>query len=444
MLNSDENLFDVSNFDFWVTSPSVYKEFKKYSPKKERIPSEEEKFNEFLKSKLLESNKENLKCVSESLFSTCKSIFTSHLLTKVNQQYFLKLLANLSSEISVTDFINSTELHSWVKECSENDDPKVFLEAWKILQNIESTDNAVKYIYGVYPLIPPWKNQEDPVADVVLVHGIKGGAAYTWRQHDSCKIRPVLQQSQRRKLLSKNFEETSYQESLLNERYSWIWPLDWLSHSVSKPVRLIAIDYSSDSWYNEEDENRNCSLEELSSKIHKKLKAAGVGSRPIIWITHSMGGLIVKAIMKNESCRYNEELPCSSDIMSSTRAVIFFSVPHFGSPVASWACYLSPLVKPSRYIYDMKAGSSYLFHIHEVFSKLCEEKSIQVLTLNEAKPLPLTKNGPNVMFVPNKYGNPGIGQFYEIDASHLDVCKPTGRTDEKYRIIEEFIMRLPF
>lgn len=62
MLNSDENLFDVSNFDFWVTPPSIYKELKKYSPKKDRIQTEEEKFDEFLKSKLLESSKENLKC----------------------------------------------------------------------------------------------------------------------------------------------------------------------------------------------------------------------------------------------------------------------------------------------------------------------------------------------------------------------------------------------
>ena len=32
----------------------------------------------------------------------------------------------------------------------------------------------------------------------------------------------------------------------------------------------------------------------------KKLEAAGVGQRPIIWITHSLGGLILKHILVNE------------------------------------------------------------------------------------------------------------------------------------------------
>lgn len=38
-----------------------------------------------------------------------------------------------------------------------------------------------------------------------------------------------------------------------------------------------------------------------SQEIACILKAAGVGQRPIIWLTHSMGGLLVKCMLMNES-----------------------------------------------------------------------------------------------------------------------------------------------
>ncbi|KAG5867655.1 hypothetical protein JTB14_034460 [Gonioctena quinquepunctata] len=38
-------------------------------------------------------------------------------------------------------------------------------------------------------------------------------------------------------------------------------------------------------------------LEERSDDLLKKLLDAGLGQKPIVWVTHSMGGLIVKNIL---------------------------------------------------------------------------------------------------------------------------------------------------
>jgi hypothetical protein len=38
-------------------------------------------------------------------------------------------------------------------------------------------------------------------------------------------------------------------------------------------------------------------LEYRSKELMKKLTEAGLGSRPIVWVAHSMGGLLVKSML---------------------------------------------------------------------------------------------------------------------------------------------------
>ena len=40
------------------------------------------------------------------------------------------------------------------------------------------------------------------------------------------------------------------------------------------------------------------SLDELTEVLWNDLRTAGLGKRPIIWITHSLGGILLKKILK--------------------------------------------------------------------------------------------------------------------------------------------------
>lgn len=52
-------------------------------------------------------------------------------------------------------------LLKWVEEQSESDSPKLFLESWKILQNLKAHSlKSDVYPEGVYPFIPPWMPQQ--------------------------------------------------------------------------------------------------------------------------------------------------------------------------------------------------------------------------------------------------------------------------------------------
>lgn len=77
------------------------------------------------------------------------------------------------------------------------------------------------------------------------------------------------------------------------------WPKDWLA--VDCPdLRIIGVNYetSISTWTAFCPHTHNkMTLDERSDQLMSQLLKAGVGDRPIVWITHSMGGLLVKNVL---------------------------------------------------------------------------------------------------------------------------------------------------
>ena len=116
------------------------------------------------------------------------------------------------------------------------------------------------------------------------------------------------------------------------DQSSSCWPKDWLSEDIpSSHIRILAVDYESRvSEWQVQSMPRNVlrrSMHDRAQEIAEQLKQAGVGKRPVIWVAHSMGGLLTKYILTNEE---NEQLG------AHTRACVFFSVPHFGAELGSF------------------------------------------------------------------------------------------------------------
>jgi hypothetical protein len=62
-----------------------------------------------------------------------------------------------------------------------------------------------------------------------------------------------------------------------------------------------------------------------------------LGDRPIVFVTHSLGGLMVKAMLEREWINRGDK----SRILSQTKAVVFLGTPHSGSSLANMAETLS-------------------------------------------------------------------------------------------------------
>src|SRR5699024_10151959 len=137
-----------------------------------------------------------------------------------------------------------------------------------------------------------------PTFDIVLVHGLQGGVFKTWRQSDVRK------------------QTTDYTDC---------WPKSWLA-SDFPDSRILAVNYQTflSNW------TINCghahTLKERSLQLAHDLRCANVGERPIIWITHSMGGLLIKEMLSQIDCGELKEQ--TQSLLDQTKGIVFFSVPH--------------------------------------------------------------------------------------------------------------------
>jgi hypothetical protein len=142
-----------------------------------------------------------------------------------------------------------------------------------------------------------------PQLDVVFVHGLKGDPRDTWQGE------------------TENGQRT-------------FWP-GWLAQDV-QGVAVWSFGYPSTltDWF-----SQSLPIASLAGNLASRLrdKGVGVGNRPVVFVGHSMGGLIVKHMLTDMANHSNPEL---AQLWPTTYAVMFLGTPHAGSDLASLSRYL--------------------------------------------------------------------------------------------------------
>ncbi|KAH9498626.1 Serine active site containing protein 1 [Bulinus truncatus] len=324
--------------------------------------------------------------------------------------YVASILTNLSL---IPDLLNSIVRTGWLRvlrQWIDSNDTSLSLQAHSALANLDR-DWLTKELYQDVLLIHPTQRNSPLVyADVVLVHGLRGGAVKTWRQRDGMNLSP-----------------------------SACWPRDWLAPDCPN-IRIISIGYESvlHKWGEHcpyEQEKRT--IEGRSREIIKKLLRAGVGSRPIIWVGHSMGGLLIKKIISIGE--YEEEF---KKLATQTKGFLFYSVPHHGSFVVDVIMYAKYLLFPSVEVQELHSSSPKLVTLHDDFVKFVHKNSVPCLSFGENAKTPFGRPLPKLLVVPSDSSDPGVGKFVSLPDNHIDICKPCSQDDVIYQLSTNFIKNI--
>lgn len=156
------------------------------------------------------------------------------------------------------------------------------------------------------------------------------------------------------------------------------------------------------------------------------LKTNRIDSAPICFVTHSMGGLLVKHML-----RLAASSPDLDSVGKATKAVMFIATPHQGSPWANFVQFFKSVLRTTVAISDLEHHAPQLRDLNQWYRTNAPLSGIITRALYETQPI---KTGQLVVDADS--ANPMISGVtpVAIDADHLSICKPSSRAHLTYLI----------
>ncbi len=180
-------------------------------------------------------------------------------------------------------------------------------------------NNTPQQEVGLFPVIPGREpgiamNQEPSLkGDIIFVHGLGGHQWNTWhwqQQNDS----------------SRKVDDS--------------WPF-WLAKNPElKELNVWTFGYDSSQL------GQSPPLLEQAELLLNCLRAKQIGQKPLFFITHSLGGLVVKTMLRLDQDRKDSPNNNTQTVLN-TKGIVFLGTPHNGSVLASFAQILPRLLVSS-------------------------------------------------------------------------------------------------
>lgn len=225
---------------------------------------------------------------------------------------------------------------------------------------------------------------DDPMANVVFVHGLSGDQSDTWR----CGTTDEL------------------------------WP-SWLNEEFPR-LAVYSFGYAASVFAkNEQDlfERANSALDLFASK--------GLGQRPLILVGHSLGGLLIKLILRKSREASDEGLMA---IANSTKLVVFIATPHTGASLASIGKFVLPQFISDK-VEILANNTGILEDLKQSYRDFVDNSpDLRTIVYYEK----LKTKGQ--LIVDRDSSDPGVGKVapVAVDKNHITICKPDSRDDQVY------------
>ncbi|MBU8934902.1 MAG: hypothetical protein KOO62_13025 [candidate division Zixibacteria bacterium] len=238
----------------------------------------------------------------------------------------------------------------------------------------------------------------DRIADVVFIHGFRGGCFTTW-------------------MADEDDAET-------------FWPT-WIAEQCPK-LGVWTYDFRSSvlDWSGKESDTVG-----LARSFLLDLAKGDVGKLPLAFVTHSLGGIVTK-----KSLTKAMEFPNGQfvGLAENTVGIEFIAVPHRGAKSAKWVSFFTEWLKENELVKELKWDSSGLEDLHEGFRAFFKKRGgdrLFIQSISERDKLEWNKwfsfEFP-FKIVDHVSANAELGEYFcwERPGDHIAVCKPQTREDK--------------
>ncbi|MDZ7956240.1 AAA-like domain-containing protein [Nostoc sp. DedQUE09] len=229
--------------------------------------------------------------------------------------------------------------------------------------------------------------------DVIFVHGLGGHARGTW-----------------------------HPQELRNDDNFW---LTWLGQE-RPDLGIWSFGYKAEPF---EWRGSTMPLFDRASNLLEYLQVNDIGKYPIIFITHSMGGLLIKEMLRNAQTFKK------TAVIEQTKGIVFLSTPHTGSHLANLVDKIGILARSSVSVDELKVHIPQLRQLNEWYRQNVDDLEIATKVYFETRP---TKG---FLVVDPDSANPAIKdvQPTATDDDHLSITKPKSTENLVYKGVSQFI-----
>lgn len=223
-----------------------------------------------------------------------------------------------------------------------------------------------------------------------------------------------------------------------NRDLSLFWPKEWLPLEPElKEARILTFGYNAHFMSpNKDTFNVSDFAKELLMQMKfgndADVKSLNIGKLPLIFVVHSMGGLVVKKayILGSQDPQYQH-------ILGNVCSIVFLATPHRGSSLAD---ILNKFLfvsfhSPKQYINDLMRNSPRISDINDQF-RIHADK-MQIVSFFETQP---TNVGLKRVIVVERDSASEISS--PLNADHHTVCKYASRQDPNYISVRNVLKSL--
>jgi hypothetical protein len=228
-----------------------------------------------------------------------------------------------------------------------------------------------------------------------------------------------------------------------------LWLRDLLPKTI-QAARVLSVGYNAytSSYYGNGSVDRiQQNAETLVAELQADRSLEGCSQRPIIFICHGLGGILVKKALAYSSTRTSKNIEHLHSIFTSTFAILFFGTPHNGTHRCNW--FVPPNAGASQDFAESHNNSQLLSVVEE------DSEALQMITDHFA---PLMKQFHIFFFweqVPTNFGKrtgfvveessaaPIIDNTERsgIPATHAGMVKFPGPNNSSFRTVIEALAR---
>ena len=257
-------------------------------------------------------------------------------------------------------------------------------------------------------------NDPQRKADVVFVHGLGGDAFGTWRHGDG--------------------DETSWPHWLARDFPDvGVWSLQ----HAADPSRLLG-------WFarkfgsGRRDAGQGMSLPDQAAQVLDlmRLDKRFRGERPIVFVCHSLGGLLAKQLLR--LAHDNAGNTDAQSISQRAAAVLFLATPHHGAPLATFADHFSAIFGSTASLTALKAHDPHLRDLYNWYRKHAPALDIATETYFEGRDV------HGFRIVNETSSQPGVGPdaVMLISEDHLSIAKPRERDAQVCQALDDLLSRV--